>query len=118
MAINEKREYDSATSGTLESASQSVDERAQKVEADDAAPQGFRSQSATPVPSVKNENTLQHVATGKEAEGDLKRINTSPEGSEYPTGVKLGLISLALCLSVFLMALVRANPPSLGFEIC
>lgn len=30
---------------------------------------------------------------------------TSGEGIEYPTGVRLGLISLALCLSVFLMAL-------------
>ncbi|KAJ5032371.1 uncharacterized protein L3040_008976 [Drepanopeziza brunnea f. sp. 'multigermtubi'] len=35
----------------------------------------------------------------------LTRINTSSEGTEYPTGVKLGLISLALCLSVFLIAL-------------
>jgi hypothetical protein len=34
---------------------------------------------------------------------------TSGEGIEYPTGVKLGLISLALCLSVFLMALVCAG---------
>ncbi|PBP24659.1 DHA14-like major facilitator [Diplocarpon rosae] len=39
-------------------------------------------------------------------EGDsLTRINTSQDGTEYPTGVKLGLISLALCLSVFLIAL-------------
>lgn len=27
------------------------------------------------------------------------------DGTEYPTGIKLGLIVLALCLSVFLMAL-------------
>jgi hypothetical protein len=33
----------------------------------------------------------------------LDRINTSQEGVEYPTGVKLGLVTLALCLSVFCM---------------
>ncbi|TGO13764.1 hypothetical protein BTUL_0064g00650 [Botrytis tulipae] len=36
---------------------------------------------------------------------ELNRVHTSAEGVEYPTGVKLQLISLALCLSVFLMAL-------------
>lgn len=33
--------------------------------------------------------------------GTVKR----EDGIEYPTGIKLGLIVLALCLSVFLMAL-------------
>jgi hypothetical protein len=37
---------------------------------------------------------------------DLSKIKTSETGMEYPHGVKLGLITLALCLSVFLMALV------------
>lgn len=37
---------------------------------------------------------------------ELRKIQTSDEGNVYPTGLKLGLISLALCLSVFLMALV------------
>lgn len=37
---------------------------------------------------------------------ELNRVMTSADGVEYPTGVKLQLISLALCLSVFLMALV------------
>jgi len=36
---------------------------------------------------------------------DLKQIKTSESGVEYPHGLKLGLISLALCLAVFLMAL-------------
>ncbi|KUJ22299.1 putative HC-toxin efflux carrier [Mollisia scopiformis] len=44
-------------------------------------------------------------ATTVETGAELEKINTSAEGSEYPTGVTLGLISLALCLSVFLMAL-------------
>lgn len=43
----------------------------------------------------------------KEAAGlDLHQIKTSESGIEYPIGLKLGLITLALCLSVFLMALV------------
>ena len=37
---------------------------------------------------------------------DLKQVQTSESGVEYPTGLRLNLISLALCLSVFLMALV------------
>ena len=37
---------------------------------------------------------------------DLKEIKTSESGIEYPSGLRLNLISLALSLSVFLMALV------------
>jgi hypothetical protein len=39
---------------------------------------------------------------------DLSLVKTSESGVEYPHGLKLGLITLALCLSVFLMALVRS----------
>ncbi|KAI1338664.1 putative efflux pump [Xylariaceae sp. FL0016] len=35
----------------------------------------------------------------------LRQQETREDGIEYPTGVKLGLITLALCLSVFLVAL-------------
>jgi len=35
----------------------------------------------------------------------LRPTATRDDGSEYPTGLRLGLITLALCLSVFLMAL-------------
>jgi len=45
------------------------------------------------------------VFSAKDAQEELTKIMTSGEGVEYPTGVKLQLISLALCLSVFLMAL-------------
>jgi hypothetical protein len=38
-------------------------------------------------------------------ESGLQKIQTRQDGTEYPKGLKLGLISLALCLSVFLMAL-------------
>jgi hypothetical protein len=59
---------------------------------------------------LRNETSpveLKKTRSAKEVQAEeLQRINTSAEGVEYPTGVKLGLISLALCLSVFLMALV------------
>ncbi|KAJ7683602.1 major facilitator superfamily domain-containing protein [Mycena rosella] len=42
-----------------------------------------------------------------EADEKLAADNVSEELVEYPEGVKLVLISLALCLSVFLVALVR-----------
>jgi hypothetical protein len=49
------------------------------------------------------------------AKNELRKIQTSEEGVEYPKGAKLGLITLALCLSVFLMALVCSDwSPSLG----
>ncbi len=35
----------------------------------------------------------------------VQPIKTREDGSEYPTGVRLALITLALCLSVFLIAL-------------
>ncbi|CAN8099893.1 unnamed protein product [Discula destructiva] len=51
---------------------------------------------------------LPHEATkigSASASSALHRVDTRPDGSEYPSGVKLILISLALCLAVFLMAL-------------
>ena len=85
--------------------------------------EGEVSASRDPTPSVhtKNENShsqhgadlqatesrgsLRKVATAAEAQAELNRIMTTGEGVEYPTGIKLALISIALCLSVFLMAL-------------
>ncbi|TGO21238.1 hypothetical protein BPAE_0231g00040 [Botrytis paeoniae] len=63
------------------------------------------------IPSVHegdNDNPIELKKTKSAAEiqqEGLNRVHTSAEGVEYPTGVKLQLISLALCLSVFLMAL-------------
>ncbi|KAM0141360.1 hypothetical protein ACHAP3_002222 [Botrytis cinerea] len=62
-------------------------------------------------PSVNdgdNDNPIELKKTKSAADiqqEELNRVHTSAEGVEYPTGVKLQLISLALCLSVFLMAL-------------
>ncbi|ORY66156.1 major facilitator superfamily domain-containing protein [Pseudomassariella vexata] len=48
----------------------------------------------------------QVTATSQLRDGNsLREVETREDGTEYPTGLKLGLITLALCLSVFLMAL-------------
>ena len=60
-----------------------------------------------PHPSVNENAEHQQEIDAIEIGGhDLSKVKTSETGVEYPHGVKLGLISLALCLSVFLMALV------------
>jgi hypothetical protein len=46
----------------------------------------------------------QATATSKTSK-KLERTVTREDGTEYPTGLKLGLIVLALCLGVFTMAL-------------
>lgn len=56
--------------------------------------------------------SLEEPPTGKEGDVvDTSRADESmseiDENLEYPTGIKLALITLALCLSVFLVALVR-----------
>jgi hypothetical protein len=103
---------DDSASDTLKSVNPSINEKA--GEAEDSLREG--SQSPTPEPTVSNANARVSTDSGmrkvhsttKEAQDELTRVMTSGEGVEYPTGVKLSLISLALCLSVFLMALVRA----------
>ncbi len=57
---------------------------------------------------IENEkaNELHPQATAATTSGDaVVPVPTREDGSEYPTGMKLGLINLALCLAVFLMAL-------------
>lgn len=72
------------------------------------------------IPSIHegdNEDPIELKKTKSAAEvqqEELNRVMTSAEGVEYPTGLKLQLISLALCLSVFLMALVSFSAPVLG----
>ncbi len=63
--------------------------------------------AASPRPSTNETPEHQQELGAIEIGGhDLSKIKTSETGVEYPHGVKLGLITLALCLSVFLMALV------------
>lgn len=73
-------------------------------------------QSTSTTTSEKNEaSSLEKVASdlphaisrvaSAAASSALQRVDTRPDGSEYPSGLKLFLITLALCLGVFLMAL-------------
>lgn len=55
-----------------------------------------------PAPAADLVHTLSRVAT---AASELRRTETRQDGTEYPSGVKLALITVALCLAVFLMAL-------------
>lgn len=58
------------------------------------------------VESVEKSENLAKVQTARTQNGDtLQPTETRDDGTEYPKGVKLALISAALCLSVFLIAL-------------
>jgi hypothetical protein len=111
---------DDSTSETLKSAIPSIDEKAGEAE------NSVREGSQTPEPTPSNANAarvstdsgLRKVhSTTKDVQDEITRVMTSGEGVEYPTGVKLGLISLALCLSVFLMALVCVAHVSLQTHV-
>ncbi|KAL7629499.1 MFS sugar transporter [Parahypoxylon ruwenzoriense] len=66
------------------------------------APDGDHSQE-------KGQALARHETAKSQQHGDsIRQIQTREDGAEYPTGLKLGLITLALCLSVFLMALDNA----------
>jgi hypothetical protein len=63
---------------------------------------------ATPAPPIteeKQDPELNKVMSAKEALDELNKAVTSGEGVEYPTGLRLNLVTLALCLAVFLVAL-------------
>lgn len=78
------------------------------------------SHSPTSTAEMPSSRKVDHVGRSPVSEKDNSltqkgahdvSANTLPpgeeEGIEYPDGIKLGLITLALCLSVFLIALVR-----------
>lgn len=55
-----------------------------------------------------DEKNVADLATASKTDSTspgLEKVETHPDGVVYPTGVKLYLITLALCLSVFLMAI-------------
>ncbi len=56
-----------------------------------------------------NELTLHATAASHAGGASVRQVATREDGTEYPTGVKFGLIMLALCLSVFLVALGKPS---------
>ncbi|KAI2640361.1 putative efflux pump [Hypomontagnella submonticulosa] len=59
-------------------------------------------------PREKIQELAKHSTAHSRNGEPMHQIQTREDGTEYPTGLKLGLITLALCLSVFLMALDNA----------
>ncbi|KAI0378099.1 putative efflux pump [Hypomontagnella monticulosa] len=59
-------------------------------------------------PQEKIQELAKHSTAHSRNGEPMHQIQTREDGTEYPTGLKLGLITLALCLSVFLMALDNA----------
>ncbi|KAI1082704.1 putative efflux pump [Whalleya microplaca] len=60
-------------------------------------------------PSQEKSRDLTEQATAQPQHGNsLRRLRTRENGTEYPSGLYLSLIVLALCLAVFLMALDNA----------
>ena len=53
----------------------------------------------------KNEDLAKVPTSASRTGSALQNAPTRDDGSEYPTGPKLAIIIIALCLSVFLMAL-------------
>ncbi|KAI1459138.1 putative efflux pump [Annulohypoxylon moriforme] len=53
----------------------------------------------------KNQELARHNTALSRHGDSIRQIQTREDGTEYPTGMKLFLITLALCLGVFLMAL-------------
>lgn len=53
----------------------------------------------------KHDSIARQPTTASNTGNKLEHANTREDGSSYPTGMKLVLIVIALCLAVFLMAL-------------
>ncbi|KAK4129911.1 MFS general substrate transporter [Trichocladium antarcticum] len=53
----------------------------------------------------KVESLARHATATSQHGQDVERVQTREDGAAYPTGVNLALIVMALCLSVFVMAL-------------
>jgi len=62
--------------------------------------------SALSSAGVQDPESLARTQTAKTENGEpMQQVMTREDGSEYPKGMKLTLITIALCLSVFLISL-------------
>ncbi|KAI1099136.1 putative efflux pump [Jackrogersella minutella] len=94
----------STTEPANEKVSPSVDESS------DSASSVANVQGSEPITNVnpnqeKTQDLGRHTTAQSRHGESMHQIQTREDGTEYPTGAKLGLITLALALSVFLMAL-------------
>lgn len=65
----------------------------------------------------KVESLARHATATSQHGKDVERVQTREDGAAYPTGVNLALIVMALCLSVFVMALGSNPAAAAGFYI-
>ncbi|KAI0411703.1 putative efflux pump [Xylaria grammica] len=80
--------------------------RDQSASSSDSSRTSIKGGAAAAEPDVEKAGSLAKVQTARSQNGTpLQQTETRQDGSEYPKGVKLTLISVALCLSVFLTAL-------------
>ncbi|ERS98993.1 uncharacterized protein SPSK_04078 [Sporothrix schenckii 1099-18] len=96
------------TSGSGSADEDEVDNDAEDRETENVNVAAIRAAADADDVGNANTNALGKVETSKsQTEGGLAvaKTATREDGSEYPTGARLGLIMLALCLAVFLMAL-------------
>lgn len=76
------------------------------------APSSSPSDHEKDVPNASSQRTSLDPQTGAKKEievtplGEAEALDKLDDESEYPSGAKLAIITLSLCLSVFLMALV------------
>lgn len=59
----------------------------------------------TPTDTEKRADLARQTTAVSKSGDSIDRTRTREDGTEYPTGMKLALIVIALCLSIFLMAL-------------
>lgn len=96
---------------TIAGSSTSLSEKARSFNEDTASEQVEQSE-ANPQQQTgddeKHHDLTQQRTAASQGEHSLRPTTTREDGTEYPSGMKLGLINLALCLAVFLMALDNA----------
>ncbi|KAJ2992653.1 hypothetical protein NUW58_g2094 [Xylaria curta] len=87
-------------------AGSAVSTHAQQVSSSDSSQNSILEGGASATHGVEKSEGLAKVQTSQTQTGtQLEQSRTREDGTEYPTGIKLTLISVALCLSVFLIAL-------------
>jgi hypothetical protein len=84
----------------------SVDKTQTAADDDAADASSVERASIVPGANADADNALEkHATAASKAGHSLHAVQTREDGTEYPTGTKLFLITLALCLAVFLVAL-------------
>ncbi|KAB5522841.1 major facilitator superfamily domain-containing protein [Coniochaeta sp. 2T2.1] len=93
---------------TIAGSNTSVSSKARSLNDDTASEQVEKSDQTPHHDDEKHHDLTQQQTAKSVGEHSLRPATTREDGSEYPQGMKLFLINLALCLAVFLMSLDNA----------